>query len=129
MNTTCTFAVLVMILVLTGCTRERRSDSSQPRVWSHSLNTAEKVRCKQVAWDAASSPGMLERFKVKRVSTEPIKLDERGLDYWFWDQTNFATVEVLVPSGGRVGWHRCFIGVTVARGTYEVLSMRESFWP
>ena len=40
-----------------------------------------------------------------------------------------ATVEVLVPSGGRVGWHRCFIGVTVARGTYEVLSMRESFWP
>ena len=127
MCTTVTFPFLALVLALTGCTGERRADSSQPRAPSHSLSATEKARCKQVAWDAASSPVMWERCKVKRVSTEPIKLDERGTDYWIWDQTNFASVEVVIPSGGRVGWHSCFIGVTVARGTYEVLSMRESF--
>jgi hypothetical protein len=92
------------------------------------LSVAEKTRLKQIALNAAASPAMFEKFKVERVSTEPIKLDEQRIDYRFVDRTKLQ-VDVLIPSGGRVGWHSCFIGVTIARGTYDIVSMRESFWP
>jgi hypothetical protein len=127
MNVARTFTLSVLVFI--GCTHERRSGSLPPPSWPRELTADEKARCKEVAWDAAASPAMLDRFKVVRISREPIKLSERGINFWIWDQTNFASFEVLVPSGGRIGWHSCFIGVTVARGTYEVLSMRESFWP
>jgi hypothetical protein len=92
----------------------------------------EEARCKQAAWQAAwqaaESREMWERFKPKRVTTEPVKLSETGIHYYL-DQKRFDRVEVAIPSGGRVGWHPTYIGVTVARGTYEVLDMYESFWP
>jgi hypothetical protein len=92
------------------------------------LTTDEQARCKKVAWRAAESPEMWERFKPRRMTSEPVKLDERGIQYYL-DQKRFDKVEVAIPSGARVGWHSTYIGVTVARGTYEVLGMHESFWP
>jgi hypothetical protein len=99
---------------------------------SHIISSAQSdeeiARCKQVAWDAAASPEMWERFKPKRLTTEPAKLDKIGIQCYL-DQRHFDSIEVAIPSGGRFGWHGCYIGVTVARGTYKVLSMRESYWP
>ncbi len=71
---------------------------------------------------------MWERFKPKRMTSEPVKLEERGIQYYL-DQKRFDRVEVATPSSGRVGWHSTCTGVTVERGTYEVLGMQESFWP
>jgi hypothetical protein len=42
---------------------------------------------------------------------------------------DFATVLVAIPSGGTVGWHPTYIGVTLDRGRCEVLAMCSSFWP
>lgn len=128
MNTVHTFAILMLMLVLTGCVQERRSASSQPQIRPRLLSNDEAARYKRVALEAAESPAMWERFKPKRVSTEPIKLDPADIQY-FLDWKRFDTVEVTIPSGGSVGWHSCYIGVTVARGSYEVLGMYESFWP
>lgn len=92
------------------------------------LRAEEEARCKQVAWQAAESREMWEQFRSKHMTTEPVKLDESGIQLYL-DQQRFDTVEVAIPSGGLVGWHPAWISVTVARGTYEVLGMRESFWP
>ena len=80
-----------------------------------------------VAWRAAKSPEMWKPFNMKRITTEPVKLNEKGIQYYL-DQQNFDKIEVSIPSGGRLGWHPSYIGVTIARGTFEVLSMREFFW-
>ena len=129
MSTTRTFVIFALALVLAGCAHEHRSTTSQPlQSWPHFLGEEETAPCKQVAWDAAESPKMWERFKPRRLSTEPVKLNAGFIEYYL-DQEHFDKVEVAIPSGGRFGWHSCFIGVTVARGTYQVLSMRESFWP
>jgi hypothetical protein len=62
------------------------------------------------------------------MSTGPVQLSVRGIQY-YPDQKRFDTVEVAISSGRKVGWHSTYIGVTVARGTYKVLAMHESFWP
>ena len=71
---------------------------------------------------------MWERFKPKRLTTEPINLNAQGIQLYL-DQERFDRVEVAIRSGARFGAHSCFIGVTIARGSYEVLGIRESFWP
>ena len=71
---------------------------------------------------------MRQRFKLKRLTEAPIKLEEQGIQYYL-GQKRVDTVEVAIPSGGRVGWHSCYISVTIARGTHEVVRMEESFWP
>ena len=70
---------------------------------------------------------MWERFKPKRMTSEPVMLSQRGIHYYL-DQKRFDRVDVAIPSGDD-GWHATYIGVTVARDTYEVLGMYESFWP
>jgi hypothetical protein len=128
-------AVLLSALVLLGCAHERRPPrpvstvtAPEPKYWPRFLRDDEAERCKEVAWKAANSAEMWERFKPKRMTTDPVKLSATRI-LCYLDQERFDRVEVDIPSGGRVGWHRCFIGVTVARETYEVLSMEESYWP
>jgi hypothetical protein len=118
----------LLLLLFGGCAQSQRPVSPRIESWPRYLTTEEYTRCKQVAWRAAESPEMWERFKPKRMTSKPVELDERGIQYYV-DQERFDKVEVAIPSGGRVGWHPTYIGVTVARGTYEVLGMYESFWP
>lgn len=127
MNTTRAYWLLLLLL-FAGCAQSPQPVSSGVQAWPQSLSTGEQARCRQVAWQAAESPDTWRRFKPERVTSEPVKLDERGIQYYL-DQKRFDRVEVAIPSGGRVGWHSTYIGVTVARGTYEVLGMHESFWP
>jgi len=103
------------------------SEALESSTWSSSLSSAETTKCKQVAWQAAESSEMHAKFKLKRVTSEPIVLSEARIEYDV-DQADFSKVEVVIPSGGHVGWHPTFIGVTLARGTYEVLAMREGCW-
>ena len=128
MSTTSTIALLALAFILVGCAHEQSPVVSQAQHWPGFLRNDETARLKQIAWAAAESPEMWERFKPKRMTTEPVKLSERGIQYYL-DQKSFDRVEVAIPSGGRVGWHPAYIGVTVARGTYQVLGMHESFWP
>src|SRR5215510_11070981 len=104
MTTTRAFLLLLLPLLFAGCAQPQRPASSSAQAWSHSLSAEEEARCKQVAWQAAESREMWERFKPKRMTTEPVKLSERGIQYYL-DQKSFARVEVAIPSGGRVGWH------------------------
>jgi hypothetical protein len=128
MSTARVFGILALAFLHAGCMHEPRASSSQPQSWSHVLSDEEIARCKQVASDAAESPVMWERFKPRRLSTEPVKLTTTGIQYYL-DQKRFDRVEVAIPSGGHFGRHSCFIGVTVARGSYKILGMDESFWP
>ena len=127
MSTTRAYLPLLLLL-FAGCAQSQRPVSSGIESWPRSLSIEEQARCKQVAWRAAESPEMWERFKPKRMTSEPLKLDERGIQYYL-DQKRFDRVEVAIPSGGHFGRHSCFIGVTLARGSYKILGMDESFWP
>ena len=103
------------------------------KIWPPSLTEEEKMRCKEVAWQAAGSRAMWERFSLGRfrpegVTSKPVKLSETGIQYYL-ERNRFDTVDVAIPSGGRVGWHPTYIAVTVARGTYDILDMHEGFWP
>lgn len=124
--------VVAVMLLIFGCAPGPRlapPPSVSPAGWSEELSIPEKARLKEVAWKAAASPAMLEKFQVKRISRGPIQLFDTFIQYEVWNKTNFASVEVCIPSSGRFGAHGCFIGVTIDRSSYEVLSMRESFWP
>ena len=101
--------------------------SSRGQLWPRLLNAEEKARCKEVALHAAESKEMWERFNVKRITNEPLKLSENGIEYYL--DRNFDNVKVAIPSGGHVGWHSTFTGVTISRTTYEVIGIEESFWP
>jgi hypothetical protein len=132
MSTMRFLGALALGLLFAGCAHQQTSPSSQappqPKAWPHFLSEEETARFKQVAWDAAASPGLEKRSTLLSIPSEPVKLSERGMQFYL-DQTHFDNVEVAIPSGRRVGWHACYIGVTIARGTYEVVRMRESFWP
>ncbi|MFN0009121.1 MAG: hypothetical protein ACKVXR_14555 [Planctomycetota bacterium] len=97
--------------------------------WAPELSEQERARCKEVAWQAVVSPDTWARYFEFPESAEGLtELSEKGIQYYL-DQRDFSTVDVAIPSGALVGWHPTYIGVTVARGSYEVLSMYSSFWP
>jgi hypothetical protein len=54
------------------------------------------------------------------------ELSESGIRYTV-DQRDFSTVDVAILDGAFFGWHPTYIGVTIARGSYEVLRMYSSF--
>jgi hypothetical protein len=128
MSITRTFSLLAMSLLFFGCAREPVSPPPPPHVWSQSLSEEETARCKQVAWDAAHSQEMAERFKLKRTTAAPMKLETNGIQYYL-DRDRRDKVEVAIPDSGHVDFHGYYIGVTVARDTFQVLGMRERFWP
>ncbi len=71
---------------------------------------------------------MLDRFPPERITAEPLEFNSKGIQCYL-DQEAFETVEVAIPSGGQFGFHACYLGVTLKRDSYEVMSMRESAWP
>ena len=121
-------AALLLLFSFVGCTGEVRDLPTSRPVKDPQLSQAEMIRCKEVAWDAVNSAAMLERFKPKRISEEPFEFSQEGISCYL-DQKTLTTVEVAVPSGGQFSIHACFVGVTLDRTSYEVLSMRENFWP
>ena len=128
MTTIQAFVPMLFMFALPGCTHRQPTASSPAQSWPAYLSPDETRRFEQVAWEAAGSREMWDRFKPERMTTEPVKLDKGGIQFYL-DQKRFDTVEVAIPAGGHVGWHSTYIGVTVARGTYEVLGMHESFRP
>jgi hypothetical protein len=102
--------------------------SQSEQIWPDKLTEEEELRCKDVAWRAAGSRAMWNRFKPERITSEPLKLSKDGIRCYL-ERNRFDTVDVAIPSGGSFGWHPTYIAVTVARGTYELLDMHEGFWP
>lgn len=125
------FAVAMGLLVA-GCAHSRPSASSQPspeaKPWPQVLSEDERTRCKRVAWEAAAAPDLNKRCKLLSIPDEPVKLSDGFIQYYL-DQKDFDKVAVAIPSGRKFGWHGCYIGVTVTRGSYKVIVMEESFWP
>lgn len=123
--------IIPLTLQLAGCASEPRP--SVPRVAAtqaerKQLSEDEEARCRQIAWEAVNSPETLERFKPRRITHEPFKFSDKGISCYL-NQDTLDTVEVAVPSGGSFSLHGCYLGVTLKRDTFEVLSMEESFWP
>lgn len=128
MSITRTFSLVTVLLLFFGCRREPRPTPPPSHVWSQSLSQEETIRCKQVAWDAAHSRELAERFKLKRTTTAPMKLETNGIAYYVGGD-RWERVEVAIPDVGHVDFHAYYIGVTVSRETFSVLGMRERFWP
>ena len=118
---------IAIILPVLGCAHEPRGVKA-PFEERTQLSEDEVSRCEQVAWEAVNSPEMLERFKPERITQDPFKFSKQGISCYL-DRETFDTIEVAVPSGGYAALHGCFLGVTLKRDTYEVMSMKESCWP
>jgi hypothetical protein len=123
-----TLGASALAIVLIGCTHTSTSVSRPPGRWPSTVSEPEIAQCKRVAFEAAVSPEMWQRFRPKRITADPVKLDPTNTE-WYLDEKRQDRIKVAIASGGHVGWHQCFIGVTVARGTYKVMGMEESYWP
>ena len=71
---------------------------------------------------------MWQKVGGKRITQEPLKLDMSRITYEL-DCDHQDRIEVIVPSGGKVGWHSCYVEVAINRTTHQVVSMNEGFWP
>jgi hypothetical protein len=122
-------SILALGAVLIGCAHP--STPTKPpegQTWSGFLSDDESAHSKQVAITAAQSPETWERFKPKRVTSEPLKLDASRAQVYLYPP-DYGRVTVAIPSGGHVGWHSTYIAVELSRGSYDVRRMYESFWP
>ena len=97
------------------------------RMWPPTLTEAESAKCREVAWSAVRDPAMWSRFFEYPPDSSAVPLTERGVQCALY-QRDLSRVEVQIPSGGHVGWHGTYVGVTVERGTYTVLRLYSSFW-
>lgn len=79
------------------------------------------VACGSTASTAAAPPDDYPE------SADELPLAEDRIRYQV-NRADPSVVEVAIPDGGHVGWHPAYIGVTVARDTFEVLDMYSSFW-
>ena len=118
--------ILLLIAGFAGCAH--KLDSGKPSAWPQTLSENESSRSKQAGISAAESPELLERFKPKRMTSEPLKLDTAHAEVYVIPP-DYSRITIAIPSGGRVGWHPTYLAVEVSRGSYEVLRMYESFWP
>jgi len=96
--------------------------------WPPTLSDAESAKCRAVAWSAVRDPALWARFFEYPSDSSAVPLTESGVRCTLYP-ADLSRVEVQIPSGGSVGWHPTFIGVTVERGTYTVLRLSSSFWP
>ena len=129
MSTSRTILILVVMTTLAGCTHAPRNASfPEQSNWPRFLGDDESARCKRVALKAAQSPEMWSRLNAKRVTQEPLKLDAARMQCHL-NSERADHITMNIPSGGRVGYHPCYIFVTIDRGTYGVLKMGELWWP
>jgi hypothetical protein len=118
---------LILLLVLIsggffGCAHQHQFHGF------YSLTEKELSDARKAALEAAASPEAWQRVRGKRLTQEPLKLDETKITYNF-DCDHNDRIEVTIPSGGTFGWHACYVQVTVNRTTQQVLAMYEGYWP
>jgi hypothetical protein len=94
----------------------------------YALTEKELSEARKVALEAAASPESWQRVGGKRLTQEPLKLDETKTTYDL-DCDHNDRIEVTIPSGSTFGWHGCYVQVTVSRTTQQVLEMYEGYWP
>ena len=93
-----------------------------------SLADRELSLIKQAVVKAAQTDETWDRLGAERLTKTPFAFDVANADYYvYFDQPD--RLDVLIPSGGMVGWHSCFVRATVVRETLEVVAIEESFWP
>ena len=118
---------VVLVAAFSGCSpRSTTNESLHEHAWPQSLNQDESSRCKQVGIRAAESPEMWERFKLKRLTSEPLKLDTAHADAYAL-APEYSQITVTIPSGGHFGWHNTYIGIELIRSNYEVIQMYENY--
>ena len=113
------FPLLMSVTMLAGCAHERRFTI---------LAEKELTRCREVALEAAGSPEAWRRLSGRRLTSEPFRFDLTRIEYLI-DFDTADRVGVMIPSGGRFGWHPCYLEVTVARKDFAVIKIEESCWP
>lgn len=104
-----------------------RTPAAKDGQWSPTLSEAEQARCKEVAWAAVHTPELWSRYFEYPASADELPLAEDRIRYQV-NPADLSVVEVAIPDGGHVGWHPAYIGISVARDTFEVLDMYSSFW-
>jgi hypothetical protein len=117
-----TFLLVSLGLIVVGCAHQQQFHRF------YSLREQELAGCRRAAVEAAVSPEVWQRVGGKRLTEESLKLDTSRITYDL-DCDHQDCVEVIIPSGGRVGWHSCYVEVTVNRTTQQVVEMHEYFWP
>ena len=70
---------------------------------------------------------MWERFKLERITSEPLKLDTAHADVYALP-SDYSQIMITIPSGGHFGWHSTYIGIELSRSNYEVIQMYENYW-
>jgi len=118
---------LPFFLVLLGATLAGCAHQEQSHRFS-SLREQELADCRRVAVEAAGSPELWQKVGGQRLTKEPLKLDTSRIRYDL-DCDHQDRIEVIIPSGGTVGWHSCYVEVAVNRTTLQVISIDEYFWP
>src|SRR5262245_23964681 len=108
--------LLALAVATAGCSQKPQSKTQHAEYWPRFLRDDEVARLSGVGLEPAGSPQMWDRFKPRRITDDPVRLATNGIQYYL-DQETFDKVEVAIPSGGQFGFHGCFIGVTVERGT------------
>lgn len=94
----------------------------------YALTEEELSEARKTALEAAASPESWLRVGARRLTQEPLQLDEAKITYDLDSDYN-DRIEVTIPSGGTYGWHRCYVQVTVRRSTQQVIEMYEGYWP
>lgn len=101
----------------------------QPQSWAPDLTDSERKRCEDVAWDAVTAPEIWSRyFEFPESAAGLTGLTKSGIRCTL-SPDDAGRVHVAIPSGATIGWHPVYIGVTLARGSHEVLNLYESSWP
>lgn len=91
------------------------------------LSDGELSRLKDAAIQAAASPETWQRLGGQRITKTPFKFNRSKVEYHlYFDHPE--SLDLLIPSGGKLGWHPCFVRVTIRRDTYEVIGIEESCW-
>jgi hypothetical protein len=109
----------ISMTLLASCAHEQRFTS---------VSETDIKSCHDVAVAAAGSPETWRRLGGRRLTSEPFNFDLARIQYSI-DFDVADRVGVIIPSGGRLGWHPCYVEVTVSRKDYTVIGIQESCWP
>lgn len=118
-------ALMAVLFAGCDCDPNNQVTSNVVSNASENLTKEEEKLCKQVAWDAVHSVETLNQFSLRRITKDPFVFRKAGMHCYL----HRDIVDVAVPSGGKVGWHDCFVGVKMKRESHEILEIWESFWP
>lgn len=114
--------IFVVMIGLLGCTRDDTSTATSDHSAASSLTSEETRLCKKAAYDAATSSEMWAKLNADGKAAVPIDLTGSNFKMELRsERPDRVQVVISVPWGK----HSRHIYVTVRRGTYEVVEMRE----